>query len=179
MEKKDRPYVVLPYDPKWVEKYEEEKVKISSVFKELALQIEHIGSTSIEGTWAKPQIDILVIVKDLDEIDKLVPQMELEGYIYLGIIKSSFNEYSEKYFVKDKSSGERELSIHVMQEGNPNALSHIYFRDYLRAHPQAREEYSKAKREAHESGADRAEYPKLKKEMLNRILEKAKKWTGK
>ena len=53
MEKKYRLYAVVSYDPKWVERYEQEKEIISDIFKEKVLDIKHVGSTSVEGMWAK------------------------------------------------------------------------------------------------------------------------------
>ena len=80
--KKDRPYTVVPYDPNWVLIYGKEKEIISNVFGEIALRIEHIGSTSVEGIWAKPQVDILVIVEDSSQVDDLIKPMLAQGYNY-------------------------------------------------------------------------------------------------
>ena len=46
------------YNPKWKDMYLEEEKKLKEMFGDLALAIEHIGSTSIEGLSAKPIIDI-------------------------------------------------------------------------------------------------------------------------
>ena len=172
MEKKDRPYTVVPYNKTWAKKYEQEKKIIVRLFGKKASRIEHVGSTSVEGMWAKPQIDILVIVDDLSVADSLIAQMGSKGYEY----QPDFNKYSERYFIRDAPSGERLISIHVMQSDNPQALSHIHFRDYLQEHRPERDLYSQVKREAYESGVDRAEYPKRKKEILSDLLERAKQW---
>ena len=175
MEKKDRPYSVMPYNKEWAKKYKQEQKIIAGIFGDVAVSIEHIGSTSVEGMWAKPQIDILVIVNDLYLVDSLISKMETEGYTY----QEDFNKYDERYFTRDADSGERLVSVHVTKQDNREAQSHIYLRDYLRVHPQERELYSKVKREAYESGANLAEYPSKKKEVLLELLEKAKKWAGK
>ena len=172
LEKKDRPYSVVPYDKEWAEKYKQEQKIITDIFENISKSIEHIGSTSVEGMWAKPQIDILVIVDDLRLVDNLIAKMEAEGYTY----QEDFNKYNERYFTRDASSGERLVSVHVMQLDNPEAQSNIYLRNYLRVNPQERELYSKVKREAYESGANRAEYPIKKKEVLLGLLERAKEW---
>lgn len=172
LEKKNRPYAVVPYNPKWAIKYEKEKKIIANIFKEKALSIEHIGSTSVKGMWAKPQIDILVVVNSLNVVNNLVAQMKSKGYIY----QSDFNKYNERYFTCDAPTGERLVSVHVMQQDNPQALSHIYLREYLKKHLRERNLYSQIKRKAYESGADREEYPKIKRKVLVSLLEKAKKW---
>lgn len=109
IEKKDRSYTVVPYNKEWAEKYEQEQKIIASIFGKKAVRIEHIGSTSIEGMWAKPQIDILVIVDDLSAVDDIIISMESKGYVY----EEDFNKYNERYFTRDAPSGERSVSVHV------------------------------------------------------------------
>ncbi|MFH0873736.1 MAG: GrpB family protein [Candidatus Komeilibacteria bacterium] len=170
--KKDRPYSVMPYQKDWPKQYNHEEKIINRVFGELAVSIEHIGSTSVEGMWAKPQIDILVIVNDLNTVDPLIQLMESQGYNY----QPEFCKFNERYFTRDAPSGERLVSVHVMQPDNPEAQSHIYLREYLKSHPEEREIYSRVKKEAYESGADRLEYPQKKQKVLTKILAAAKKW---
>lgn len=172
MEKKDKPYTVQPYDPNWKRQYEQERKTIINVFGEKARRIEHIGSTAVEGMWAKPQIDILVIVDTLSVISEIIDQMESRGYTY----QKLFDKYNERYFTRDAPSGERLVSVHVMSQNNPQAQSHLYLREYLRKHPRERDLYSQAKRAAYESGVNREEYPKRKREVLNALLERASKW---
>jgi len=175
IKKKDRPYSVVPYNPQWAERYEEEKKIIAGIFKENALRIEHIGSTSVEGMWAKPQIDVLVTVEDLQMVDKFIDQMESKGYVY----QADFNKHNERYFTRDVSSGERLVSVHIMQKDNPKAPSLIYLREYLQQNPKDRDLYSRIKKEAYESGVDRAEYPERKKEVLDAMIKRAEEWHSK
>jgi len=172
--KQDRPYAVIPYNPKWEKIFAEEKKILLKIFSGKALKIEHIGSTAVEGMWAKPQIDILIIVEDLNQVDRLIDKMKLNGYEYL----EEFNKFNERYFVRDAASGERLVSIHVMPPHNPQAQSHLYLRDYLHEYPQEKESYSKVKKEAYQSGANRMEYPERKREVLHGILERAKQWNN-
>ena len=48
------------YNSKWQEMFESEKKILGEIFKGLEVKIEHIGSTSIEGIFAKPIIDIAI-----------------------------------------------------------------------------------------------------------------------
>lgn len=170
MKKKDRPYKVLPYNPKWTEKFKHEKAILNGIFGDRAKKIEHIGSTAVEGLWAKPQIGILVIVEKLEGIDSLIRKLESAGYKYV----SSFDKFNERYFVRDDESGERIVSVHVMTKENPQSSSHIYFRDFLRQNKEARERYSKLKQDIYQKGTDREEYSKQKKEMLEELKRQAK-----
>jgi GrpB-like predicted nucleotidyltransferase (UPF0157 family) len=171
-EKKDRPYAVVPYDPAWKQGYEQERDALTRLFQQKAVRIEHIGSTSVEGLWAKPQIDILVLVRHLSDVDALREQIIASGYAFQGDFAT------ERYLVRDAQSGERLVSIHIKEEQSPDALDQVRFRDYLRAHPEARERYSQAKRKAYESGVDRVQYSKEKHDLLLDLLRRAKKWSA-
>ena len=64
----------------WAEWYEEEKKEIEKLAQCL-VKIHHIGSTAIQGIWAKPIIDILVEVENYSEMKNLACLMEKNGYI--------------------------------------------------------------------------------------------------
>lgn len=173
VDKKDRPYTVEAYNPEWVTRFNEEERIIKTVFGDKASRIEHVGSTSVEGLWAKPQIDIVVIVESLDIVPPLVDQMRVEGYLYHG----DYSNIGEEYFTRDAVSGERLVSIHVFTPDNPQALSQVYFRDYLRLHPADRDLYADTKKEAWGGGTvDRVTYAAKKKEVLVGLLARAKEW---
>ena len=54
---------VVPYDPFWEAAYDNEAQKISSILKDILVEIYHIGSTAVKGLHAKPIIDIIVCGK--------------------------------------------------------------------------------------------------------------------
>ena len=56
--------VVLPYDEKWKQDFIDIKNELSAVLGDVAISIEHVGSTSVERLAAKPVIDIDVVIKD-------------------------------------------------------------------------------------------------------------------
>ena len=62
------PITLVEYDSSWPELFEQESNRIHSVLGSKALQIEHVGSTSIPGLCAKPIIDILLVVKDSADV---------------------------------------------------------------------------------------------------------------
>jgi len=59
---------VVSYNPNWTEIYKEESKKIKNVLSDIIVDIHHIGSTAIPGIKAKPVIDILVEVKDIEAV---------------------------------------------------------------------------------------------------------------
>lgn len=52
--------VLVQHDPKWARAYAEENRQIRGALKELALDIQHCGSTAIPGIRAKPILDVEV-----------------------------------------------------------------------------------------------------------------------
>lgn len=58
------PITLAEYDPSWPKLFEQEANRIRSVLGKKALQIEHVGSTSVPGLCAKPIIDMLLVVED-------------------------------------------------------------------------------------------------------------------
>lgn len=170
---KGRPYRVVKYDPEWVNLFNTEKERLSKVFGKTAVDIQHIGSTSVPGIWAKPQIDILVIVPNLDEVDRIIRDIKKAGYTH----ESDFDKFNERTFSKAKESGEKIVNVHTMTADNPQAKRYIYFREYLRSHPEERELYSKSKRDSYNEGkTDRVQYSIGKRQVLNELLERAAKW---
>ncbi len=176
MDKEKRPYSVEAYNPKWGDLFNQGKEQIQKIIDDPNARIEHIGSTSVEGLWAKPQIDVLVMVDDLGKIREKINEFEKAGYGYSG----DYTDSGEEYFYRDAPSGQRLLSIHIMQKDRPNVESQIYVRDYLRSHPDVRDEYSKVKKEAWGEGKyNRVEYSKRKKEFIQDLIRRAHEWVGK
>ena len=71
---------VVDYDPKWVDRFHQEAEKLKTEFRDSILRIHHFGSTSIPGMPAKPVIDILVEVVDINEVDRGTDKMIKSGY---------------------------------------------------------------------------------------------------
>lgn len=63
----DEQVVIEEYNADWPRMYEQEKIDLIKVFNDKNVVIEHFGSTSIVGLEAKPILDIMVAVRDLEE----------------------------------------------------------------------------------------------------------------
>ena len=153
-----RNIIVLPYDKKWKDDFraiEAELVAALGLSSRqetqapglssggMALAIEHVGSTSVEGLAAKPIIDIDVVVRVYD-VEAAIEALAGIGYNHegnLGIPGREAFGYSGKEHL-------REHHLYVCPEDSPELKRHLAFRDYLRTHPQAVEEYSRIKLEA-------------------------------
>ena len=135
--------VVLPYDEQWKQDFIMIKDELTSALGQLAMRIEHIGSTSVEGLSAKPIIDIDVVIKDYAEFEEVVSTLGAIGYRHEGDLGVAGRE-AFKYDGKDHL---RKHHLYVCPEDSPELKRHIAFRDYLRTHSDAVRQYSRIKEE--------------------------------
>lgn len=135
--------VVLPYDEGWKQDFLKIKQELQDALGQLAIDIEHVGSTSVEGLSAKPIIDIDVVVEDNTMLKDAVAALERAGYEHegdLGIPGREAFRYEGKEHL-------RTHHLYVCPKDSPELKRHIAFRDYLRSHPEAVKEYSRIKEE--------------------------------
>lgn len=128
---------VVPYHKDWPSRFADEARALADIFGNLLLSIHHFGSTSIPGISAKPIIDILVIVRDIQKVDALNPRLLAMGYSPVG----EYGISGRRFFYKG-TDDVRSHHLHVYQSGNPHILRHLAFRDYMRAHPSSAHAYS-------------------------------------
>ncbi len=137
--------VLVGFDPKWAEKFKEEKEAIMERIGKFVLSIDHIGSTAIPNIVAKPVIDILIGIKSLDQSDEIITAMQNVGYEYLESIESHFPE--RRLFVKPPTNKEKRLfNVHIWEHQSKGWEEMLSFRDYLLAHPETAKEYEYVKK---------------------------------
>lgn len=135
--------VVLPYDEKWKQDFIAIKEEISAALGDIAIAIEHVGSTSVEGMAAKPIIDIDVVVKK-ELISDAILALSKIGYIHEGNLGIPGREA----FAYEGKEHLQRHHLYVCPEDSAELKRHLAFRDYLRKHTGAVEEYSRIKTEA-------------------------------
>lgn len=158
------------YDSKWSKIFEEEKTNLKEMFGDVAITIEHIGSTSIKGLASKPIIDIAVGVKSLTDVSRILWKFEKEPY--------SVKEDSvpDEILIRKGPKENRTHFIHVMEINEPRYINVILFRDYLKAHNDSLKEYEDLKKElAKKYPNDRNMYLQGKELFISKIVEKARK----
>ncbi len=171
-EKQVRTIEVGPYNSQWKEGYLKEMGKIMLIIKNEIIEIHHIGSTSIPGIYAKPVIDILIGVVNINNIDKYNVEMDKLGYI----CKGEYGIKGRRFFMKGLYN--RTHHIHIFQSDNPEILRHINFRDYLIAHSEEARIYSELKRKmAIDFRYDIQGYCNGKDAFIKDIDRKAEIWT--
>ena len=162
-----RPVVILPYNKDWPGEFDKEAARIQAAAGSYFTDIHHIGSTSVPGLAAKPIIDILIGLKSLDDTPFFVPRLIELGYRYFPEHEIGLPE--RRYFsrVPDDTHG---FHLHMVEPGSAFYHRHLAFRDYLRARPDARDEYAALKIDlAKKFGSDREGYTDAKTEFIQRI----------
>ncbi len=127
---------VVPHDPSWVLTFRDAAGQITEVVGLNLLAVHHIGSTAVPCLAAKPTIDILLVVQNLEELEVVDAALADLGYQAKGENGIPGRRYYQKL------DGERHLvHIHAFKAGNSEITRHLNFRDYLIAHPQAAHAY--------------------------------------
>lgn len=153
------PIILKQYNPRYDEWYEEEKNKLSSLFKN-NFRISHIGSTAVNGLIGKPVIDILLELKNYNP-DKIIKLLQKSGWILMARAPDGL-DFNKGY--TPKGYDKKVYHLHIKRQGNWNEL---YFRDYLQKHPDVADEYAGLKlRLAKQFQHDRDAYTNAKSEFI-------------
>jgi GrpB-like predicted nucleotidyltransferase (UPF0157 family) len=157
------------YQPEWESQYEAEVEYLESVAGERFLDYEHVGSTAVEGLAAKPVIDLLAVVSDLDEASELVTVLDDGGYSY----RPNDGVDDRLFFAKGPRTN-RTHYLSVCERTSDCYREQVAFRDYLRSNPEVAAEYERLKRDlAAEHSEDRSAYTERKSEFVERVLVRA------
>lgn len=162
---------VAPYNEMWSLMFEQEADQLKQILGKEIIDVEHIGSTSVKGMKAKPVIDIMPIVRNIQRIDQFDTAMIDCGYEPKGENGISARRYFQK------GGDNRTHHVHIYETGNPEIERHLAFRDYLRTHPKSAQEYSSLKEElSSRFPCDIASYINGKEALVQEIERKAMLW---
>jgi GrpB-like predicted nucleotidyltransferase (UPF0157 family)/GNAT superfamily N-acetyltransferase len=143
---------VIPYNPNWPKMFAVEAELIKQALGDNCIAIHHIGSTSVPGLSAKPIIDILPVVQDIQAVDQATAAMEALGYDAKGEYGIAFRRYFQK------GGNTRTHNVHAFQEGDPEIGRYLKFRDWLRTHPADAEAYAQLKQQLANQTQDILQY---------------------
>ena len=162
---------VVPFCKQWAMMFAEEAEKLKRVFGKECLRIYHIGSTAIPGMSAKPIVDIMIEVHDIDHVDSYNDAMAVLCYQAMGE-----NGIPKRRFFQ-KGGDERTHHVHVFPTGSEHIARHIAFKEYMIAHPEKARAYSRLKEGLAKQFPDDIEaYIKGKDEFVREIEKKALAW---
>ena len=166
----DESIAIVDYDSEWPAEYLRERSMISETLGDVALSIEHIGSTAVPGMPAKPIVDIQIGVRSFPTSEKRLQELTRLGYEPLG--EAGVPE--RLYFRKRQPT---QFNVHVVIWKGEHWNNNIVLRDYLRLHSDEALRYADSKRRAVIEGAGALlHYSQRKGPLINNILERARRW---
>lgn len=134
------PIKLADSDPAWAYQYVHARDRIRRALGPRALQVEHVGSTSVPGLAAKPIIDIVLAVQDSANEQDYVPQLEASGYV-LHYREPAWHEH------RMLIDHDPDVQVHVFTVGNLQIDRMLMLRDLLRTDLSKRDLYETTKRE--------------------------------
>lgn len=171
---------ISPYDPSWPDSFRREEEHLRSCLpNELIGRIEHFGSTAVPGLAAKPIVDMLVEVSDLQAArERIAPVLEGQGYDYFW--RPTHGDDGPPFYAwfikREPRSGARTHHIHMVERHFSEHWDRLLFRDYLIDHPEVAKEYERLKvRLASVMTQDRVGYTRAKTEFIVRMTEQARR----
>jgi putative glutamine amidotransferase len=138
-----RSYAIVDPDPSWPERFEEEAAGIREALGDLAVRIDHVGSTAVPGLRAKPIIDVQVSLRSMSPRAPWRDALVAAGYAY----RLDPTSVDHEFVSRDDADGTRLVNVHLCPAGSEWERRHLWFRDRLRAHPDERDAYAALKDE--------------------------------
>jgi len=158
--------ILVEYNPDWPRAFAAEEARLRQRLGDLAVRIDHVGSTAVPGLMAKAIIDIQVSVLDVSDVDAYRVPLEELGYAFEP--DPRFPTYP---FFRYPAVGPRLRHLHVAEAGSPEEVEHLVFRDRLRADPVVASLYRDLKHElARRFFADRRSYSSSKGTFVQGVL---------
>jgi GrpB-like predicted nucleotidyltransferase (UPF0157 family) len=159
---------IVPYDPAWPRLFEVERALLERVLAPWSESgIHHVGSTAIPGIAAKPIIDIIAGVRDLEEARAAFAPLRQHSYHHAPH-RPSIAHHFDKPMLR---SLPQTYALHLTEPGSDLWRERLAFRDALRGDPELVAEYEALKlRLAEEHGTDIAAYTSGKRSFVADVL---------
>jgi GrpB-like predicted nucleotidyltransferase (UPF0157 family) len=134
------PILVVDYDAEWPHHFETLRARLWPAVADVAIAIEHVGSTSIPGIAAKPIIDLSIVVPSRADVPAAIERLERLGYQHRGDLgvpdREAFNN----------PEGGPHHNLYVCPQDTIGIVNQVTFRDHLRAHPLDADRYAALKK---------------------------------
>ncbi len=124
------------YDARWAVDYRHHRRRILDALAGSAVEVEHIGSTSVPGLAAKPIIDIVVAVDDITAEEDYLDALLAAGY------ELRVREPRHRLV----RTPERDVHVHLYERTDPAVAEYLLLRDHLRSDSGDRALYESTKR---------------------------------
>jgi GrpB-like predicted nucleotidyltransferase (UPF0157 family) len=165
------PVEIVDYDAEWPARFAALGRAMRSALGDVAVRIDHIGSTSVPGLAAKPVIDVQISVESFEPLEVFKAPLERLGFVH----RADNPELTKRYF--REAPGQRRTHVHVRRLGSFSQQLPLLFRDYLRVHPAAADVFADAKRRYADRFRDQREkYVAAKESFVWDIVRRADTW---
>jgi GrpB-like predicted nucleotidyltransferase (UPF0157 family) len=132
--------VVVDYNEEWPRQFEQLGARIWPAVADIAVRIEHVGSTSVVGLAAKPIIDITLVVAERNDVSPMIARLATLDYRHRGTLGIEDREAFDHRPDLDRHN------LYVCPEGTIGLVNQLAVRDYLRAEPDAARQYGALKK---------------------------------
>jgi len=141
MVENQRRVIVVDYDPSWPTTFETLRAPVWASVRDIAVSVQHVGSTAVPGLAAKPIIDMDVVVASSDAMSDAIRRLAALGYSHRGNLG-----------IEDREAFKSppELPAHhlyVCLQGSIALANHLALRDFLRCDPASVAQYSEVKKQ--------------------------------
>lgn len=174
---------IFPYQPRWRDEFLDIGGRIRVALGNLALRVDHIGSTSVPKLAAKDIIDIQVTLPDFEQLEAVRAKLEEAGFVFrfYGIYDhapagwdTTEREWEKAFF--READGQRRVNMHLRAQGRANQRYALLFRDFLRAAPKVAAGYAAVKVQLAKYLDDITPYVEIKDPVVDIIIVQAEEW---
>ena len=131
---------VVDYDPEWADRFRQIRNRVWPGICHIAVEFEHVGSTSVPGLAAKPVIDIDVVIPSHAELAEVIRCLEPMGYEHRGNLGITDRD------AFSSPPGTSAHHLYVCPSTSVALRNHLTLREHLRAHSKDRDAYATLKR---------------------------------
>jgi GrpB-like predicted nucleotidyltransferase (UPF0157 family) len=174
--RQNKAITIVPYHEKWEVEFRLLKKHLAENLHDFKIEIEHVGSTAINGLWAKPILDVDIIICEKNRLPEISQVLQNLGYIAKGEQGVS-GRYAFRQSKKTSSifgnKMEMKHHLYVCFADSTALKNHLLFRDTLKKSPALVDEYTQLKQNILENKhLDRYTYARLKTAFIISVLEK-------
>jgi GrpB-like predicted nucleotidyltransferase (UPF0157 family) len=158
---------LAPSDPRWPEAFQRLAAQLRATLTDLAVAVEHVGSTAVPGLTAKPILDVLVGLAPGTDPEQVIAALEPLGYQSRG----DKGDEGGLLLVLEDRPAHRVAHLHLVGHGDRQWRRYLALRDRLRNDPAAMAAYARLKeRLTARFSSDRRAYTAAKATFITQLL---------
>lgn len=170
------------HDPQWEDAAKQTIRILYEILGDTAIDIQHVGSTSVKSIQAKPVIDLIVGVRAFEDIKRFSNVLEANVFFFVGC---EGTERQPVYQCGEYDAIQKEMTflthyIHIVKFGSQQWLNYINVRDYLNSHSDEAKAYEKVKLESSRKNSESLrDYHSDKEMFVTALIKRANRWKKK